>query len=52
MIKSAAQREVLRKNKELKRWSRLGIEMLEVPEEHLATKAVSRYIDVINRGQL
>jgi uncharacterized protein (DUF58 family) len=52
MIKSAAQREVLRKNKEMKRMHRLGIEMMEVPEEHLATKAVSRYIDIINRGQL
>lgn len=52
MIKSAAQREVLRKNKEMKRMSQLGIEMMEVPEEHLATKAVSRYIDIINRGQL
>jgi uncharacterized protein (DUF58 family) len=52
MIKSAAQREVLRKHKEVKRWSRLGIEMMEVPEEHLATKAVSAYIDIINRGQL
>jgi uncharacterized protein (DUF58 family) len=52
MIKSAAQREVLRKNKEMKRMSRLGIEMMEVPEETLATKAVSRYIDIINRGQL
>jgi uncharacterized protein (DUF58 family) len=52
MIKSAAQREVLRKHKEMKRWSRLGISMMEVPEEHLATKAVSSYIDIINRGQL
>jgi uncharacterized protein (DUF58 family) len=52
MIKSAAQREVLRKNIEMKRMHRLGIEMMEVPEEHLATKAVSQYIDIINRGQL
>lgn len=52
MIKSAAQREVLRKSKEMKRWNRLGLEMLEVPEEQLATKAVSRYIDIINRGLL
>jgi uncharacterized protein (DUF58 family) len=52
MIKSAAQREVLRKNKEMKRWNRLGIDMIEVPEEHLASKAVSCYIDIINRGQL
>jgi uncharacterized protein (DUF58 family) len=52
MIKSAAQREVLRKSKEIKRWNRLGLEMLEVPEEHLASKAVSRYIEIMNRGLL
>jgi uncharacterized protein (DUF58 family) len=52
MIKSAAQREVLRKHKEMKRMRRLGIDMMEVPEEHLASKAVSTYIDIINRGQL
>jgi uncharacterized protein (DUF58 family) len=52
MVKSAAQREVLRKSREIKRWNRLGLEMLEVPEEHLASKAVSRYIEIMNRGLL
>lgn len=52
MIKSIAQREVLSKKKEMKRWSRMGLEMIEVPEERLATKAVTSYIEIINKGLL
>jgi uncharacterized protein (DUF58 family) len=52
MIKSAAGREELRKRAEIKRWNKAGLEILEVPEEHLAAKAISRYIEVINRGVL
>jgi uncharacterized protein (DUF58 family) len=50
MIKSTAQKEVLYKKKAIRRWGRMGIQMLEVPEEQLASQAVSHYIDIINRG--
>ncbi|MHB8126107.1 MAG: DUF58 domain-containing protein [Desulfitobacteriaceae bacterium] len=52
MIKSTAQREVLYKKRSIRRWGRMGIQMLEVPEEQLATEAVSHYIEIINRGIL
>lgn len=52
MLKSAAQREILHKQQSIQRWGRTGIQILEVPEEHLAAQAVSHYIDVLNRGIL
>lgn len=52
MIKSTAQREVLYKKQSIRRWGRMCIQMLEVPEQQLATQAVSHYIDIINRGIL
>ncbi|AFQ45237.1 DUF58 domain-containing protein [Desulfosporosinus meridiei] len=52
MIKSIAQKEVLYKKRSLRRWGRMGIQMLDVPEEQLAAQAVSHYIDIINRGIL
>lgn len=50
MIKSIAQKEVLNKKKSIRRWGRMGLQMLEVPEEQLASEAVSHYIEIINRG--
>jgi len=50
MIKSTAQKEVLYKKKSIRRWGRMGIQLLEVPEEQLASEAVSHYIEIINRG--
>ncbi|MHC0037598.1 DUF58 domain-containing protein [Pseudoneobacillus sp. C159] len=52
MIKSAAQREEIRKRAEIKRWNKNGLEIIEVPEHQLAAKAISRYIEIINRGAL
>jgi uncharacterized protein (DUF58 family) len=52
MIKSTAQREVLYKNHSIRRLGKMNIQMLEVPEEQLATEAVSHYIEIINRGIL
>jgi len=49
MIKSTAQKEALYKIKSIRQWGRMGIQMLEVPEEKLASEAVSHYIDIINR---
>ena len=52
MIKSIAQREVLNEKRAIRNWGRMGLQMLEVPEEQLATAAVSHYIEIINRGIL
>ncbi|QAS53044.1 DUF58 domain-containing protein [Halobacillus litoralis] len=52
MVKSMAQKHILDKVRELKRWERQGLQMIEAPEEHLATTAVSQYIHIMNRGLL
>ncbi len=52
MIKSIAQKQILRKKDDTRRLSQVGIEMIEAPEEHLAVATLSHYIDVINRGVL
>lgn len=52
MVKSMAQKHVLEKSRELTKWERQGLPMVETPEEHLATRAVAHYIDIINRGVL
>ena len=52
MIKTSAQKEILYKIKSIRRWGRMGYQMLEVPEEQLASEAVSSYIDIINRGTI
>ncbi len=52
MIKSASQREALYKKQCIRRWARLGVQLLEVPAEQLAAEAVSHYIDIINRAVL
>lgn len=52
MIISMAQKEVLRKKKEIRKWERLGIRIMETEEETLAAEAVSQYIGIINRSVL
>ncbi|KGP74140.1 hypothetical protein N782_17585 [Pontibacillus yanchengensis Y32] len=52
MVKSMAQRHVLEKKKELAKWEKQGLQLIETPEERLATSAVSHYIDIMNRGLL
>ncbi|MBS4194231.1 DUF58 domain-containing protein [Lederbergia citri] len=52
MIKSIAQQQMLFKKKEKIKWERQGLVMIEAKEEHLATAAVSHYIDIMNRNLL
>ncbi|MGR9048192.1 DUF58 domain-containing protein [Halobacillus faecis] len=52
LVKTMAQKHVLDKNQELKKWERQGLQMIEAPEEELATAAVSHYITIMNRGLL
>lgn len=52
LILSMAQKEILRKKKEVGRLGRLGIPIIEAAEETLASEAVSQYIEVINRNVL
>ncbi len=52
MIKSMAQQQVMEKKRELAKWEKQGLQMIETPEENLATSAVSRYMDLMNRGLL
>ncbi|MFC0526045.1 DUF58 domain-containing protein [Pontibacillus salicampi] len=52
MIKSMAQKHTIEKKKELAKWEKQGLQMIETPEEKLATSAVSHYIDVMNKGLL
>ncbi|WLR48655.1 DUF58 domain-containing protein [Halobacillus litoralis] len=52
LVKTMAQKHVLDKKQELKKWERQGLQMTEAPEEELATAAVSHYINIMNRGLL
>lgn len=52
MIKSMAQKQVMEKKREMVKWEKQGLQMIETPEENLATSAVSRYMDLMNRGLL
>jgi len=52
MIISMAQKELLQKKQEIRRLDKIGIKAMEVPEEKLATEAISQYADIINRGVL
>ncbi|RDY71798.1 DUF58 domain-containing protein [Halobacillus trueperi] len=52
LVKTMAQKHVLDKKHELKKWERQGLQMIEAPEEELATSAVSHYINIMNRGLL
>lgn len=52
MVKSIAQQQILRKKRERARWEKQGLQMMETKEEHLATAAVSYYIDTMNRNMI
>ncbi len=52
MIKSIAQRETMRRKREIRRLGHMGLSMVEVPEEQLAAEALNRYFEIINRGVL
>ncbi|WP_406945164.1 DUF58 domain-containing protein [Halobacillus sp. SY10] len=52
LVKTMAQKHVLDKKQELKKWERQGLQMIEAPEEELATSTVSHYINIMNRGLL
>lgn len=52
LVKTMAQKHVLDKKHELKKWERQGLQMIEAPEEELATSTVSHYINIMNRGLL
>ncbi|MBX0358163.1 DUF58 domain-containing protein [Halobacillus sp. Nhm2S1] len=52
LVKTLAQKHVLDKKQELKKWERQGLQMIEAPEEELASAAVSHYINIMNRGLL
>ncbi|MBO8171549.1 MAG: DUF58 domain-containing protein [Bacillaceae bacterium] len=52
MIKSTAQRYLMKRRRKMVKWDRLGLQMLEAPEDRLAPEALSRYIEVMNRGVL
>lgn len=49
---SMAELQLLRRHQAIKKWSRYGQTVMEVPEKELAIAALSRYIDVINRDVL
>ncbi|MBY7141536.1 DUF58 domain-containing protein [Virgibacillus sp. NKC19-3] len=52
MLKSMAQQQIQTKKREKVKWERQGLLLVETTEEHLATTAVSRYIDIMNQGLL
>lgn len=52
MMKSMAQQQIQTKKRKKANWEKQGLLMIEAKEEHLATTAVSRYIDIMNRGLL
>jgi uncharacterized protein (DUF58 family) len=52
MTKSAAQRQLLQKEEMKRNWERKGLQLIEAPEEKLATVALSRYIEIMNRDVL
>lgn len=52
MVKSMAQKQLMDKKEEMRRWESRGLPMVEAPEEALASASVSYYIDIMNRGLL
>lgn len=52
MVKSMAQNQQLFKKREKAAWEKQGLQMIEAKEEHLASAAVSQYIEMMNRGLL
>ncbi|HEY2420934.1 MAG TPA: DUF58 domain-containing protein [Neobacillus sp.] len=52
MLKSIAQQQILMKKREKVKWEKQGLQIIETPEEHLAVKAVSFYIEIMNQNLL
>lgn len=52
MRKSVAQQQFLLKKREKLKWEKQGLQMIEAPEEKLATSAVSYYIEMMNQNLL
>lgn len=52
MVKSIAQQQMHRKKQEKRKWEKQGLALVEAGEDQLAAAAVSRYIDIMNRGLL
>ncbi|WP_327196138.1 DUF58 domain-containing protein [Ornithinibacillus halophilus] len=52
MVKSMAQQQLLFKKREIAKWEKQGLIMVEATEEQLATVAVSYYINLLNEGLL
>jgi uncharacterized protein (DUF58 family) len=52
MTKSMAQQQWLVRKQDIRKWERLGLQVVEAREEHLVTESVQHYIDMINRGLL
>ncbi|MBD8067679.1 DUF58 domain-containing protein [Bacillus sp. PS06] len=52
MIKSMAQKQMIYKKREKRKWEQQGLQMVEAEEENLAVTAVSSYIQIMNRGIL
>lgn len=52
MVKSIAQQQMQVKKREKAKWEKQGLSMIETKEERLTATAISRYIDIMNRGLL
>ncbi len=52
MLKSMAQKAEIERKKQMAKWDRLGVPMIEAPEETLAITALNRYVEIMNRGIL
>jgi uncharacterized protein (DUF58 family) len=52
MLKTVSQKALLTRKERMKYWTKRGVNMVEVEQEHLAGVAVDYYIQAINRGRI
>jgi uncharacterized protein (DUF58 family) len=52
MTKTMAQRTLLQKRLNKRKWEQMGLQVIEAPEEKVVAEATQRYIEIINRGLL
>lgn len=52
MVKTMAEAQILKRKKQVDKWSQYGLQAIEAREENLVSIAVERYFEVINRGVL
>lgn len=52
MEKAIAQKQLQFKNKQILKWGKQGFSVLEAPEDRLAVRSISVYVDQLNRGAL